>query len=97
MIVKHILSVVVYYFSYPKSQEKMGRNDGRSQTSPAAQGMKQAWLLVYVRTVLCPYSATTILLIKFRIQILSCFYEMHQHKIFLKNRLNVTVITFLLL
>lgn len=29
------------------------------------EGMKQAWLLVYVGTVLCPYSAITILLIKF--------------------------------
>lgn len=37
------------------------------------------------------------LLINFQIQILSCFYEMHQHKVFLKNRLNDIVITFLLL
>lgn len=95
MIVKSTLPVVVYYFSYPKSQEKMGRDDNLSQTSPATQGMKQFWLLMYIGTVLCLYSATTILLIKFWSQMLSCLYEKHQHQIFLKNRLNIIVITFL--
>lgn len=44
-----------------------------------------------------PFCAATTNLLKFQIQILSCFYEMRQRKVFLKNRLNFIVITFLLL
>lgn len=85
MIVKYILSVVVYHFSYPKSQEKKGRDDGHSPDLASYLGHEMS--LVAGVCWNCFVSLFSNHLIKFQIQILSCFYEMHQHKIFLKNRL----------
>lgn len=65
MIVKHTLSVAVYYFSYPKARRRWEEMMIIPRPHQLGEGMKQAWLLVYVGTVLRLYSAITALLIKF--------------------------------